>query len=131
MIEDIDAVQDVDAILQELRRLSAQKGETEEYYQKLRDKAVELLGDDARIIVDPVTGEKQIANVVQQEVLKVNLPKLRELVDAEVYESVVKDAVDRTKFERAVQTGKIPGDVVERVAHYEPKTAFIGFNEPK
>lgn len=123
---DTDA--DTEAKLSRLRIVSQIEADAKKERERLRDELTPILEDGSRIFVGP-DGKKYFGfNVVQEDTV-VDVELLKQLVDAELYESLVKDKVDLAKFRSAAATGKIPDDVLVKVTRFKPKTPFVRFGQ--
>lgn len=85
-------------------------------------------------LVNPVTGQPQVANLRQDETLEVDYDGLVKAVGVRLANSMCKPRVVDTKdgglFDQAQQAGLITAAQVGKLTRLIPKAAYIGFNHP-
>jgi hypothetical protein len=141
-------------LLQSLQQIAAGKEALEKQRTELTAAALPLLKRLGRpaMVLNPVTGTVQVAGVREDETLEVPadllLAELVKHFEAEglttievefeadtVWKDVLKPPVVDTKedgaFKRAVDSGRIPGYVVAKVATFKKKAGYVGFTKPK
>lgn len=115
--------------LARLHALSRHRKQIQENYEELRDQLLpELDGDPVYFIDD--TGVKRYAARINPELKEVDLELLDLLVPYDVLDEVAPRKVDMAAFQLAAAAGRIPKEVLVRVARIVPGSPRITFGNP-
>ncbi len=131
--ENTDSDLDTEALAARMYEITKTQEQLEEERIEIRKTLTERI-DGSRYFIDPLTGQKKYAYVVRPEPIEVDLDKLREKAPPEIVESVLEEPkpreVDKAKFKKAVETGRIPQDVFVAVARTGKGNPHIRFGDP-
>lgn len=127
--QDAYAEGDLEQKLQRFYELRDTSTKAKAEYEALRDElAPILLEEGTRYVM--VNGEKYYAYAQPAEQLVVAEEVLEQEVDTEVWEAVTETHVVNAKFLHAVETGRIPKHVAQKVMRFKPRATSVKFGDP-
>lgn len=126
------ADEDTETVLSELQiyqaerwRWTSDNGDLNQEYERLRNKATELLVDGPRYFLDH-NGVKQVAVRGQAEPVRID-PEILEYLSPAVVEKVAPRKIDTTAFKRAVARQDVPTKLFVKYAKVHQSAPFVRF----
>lgn len=124
---------DLEVVLSELERIqgergrwTSKKGDMYLEYERLRQRATEMLGDDGPRYFLDLDGSKMVATKSQAEPVDID-PEILDHLPADVVDYVAPRKIDKEKFKRAMAQRRVPAKLFVRFASVKQNAPFVRF----